>query len=55
MIRKAKRLNRDGARNEFKEMNIESIIRPAPGGIVAIEVTWDSDKVIRFSWCGPVS
>lgn len=48
MIRKAKKLNRDGVRSEFKEMNIESIIGSAPGGIVAIEVTWDSGKVIRF-------
>ena len=48
MIRKAKRLNRNVAGSEFKEMNIESIIGAAPGGIVAIEVTWDNGKVIRF-------
>jgi hypothetical protein len=48
MIRKAKKLSRDGAGSEFREVNIESMIVPVPGGIVAIEVTWDSGKVIRF-------
>ena len=48
MIRKAKKLSRDGAGSEFREVNIESMIGPVPGGIVAIEVTWDSGKVIRF-------
>ena len=48
MIRKAKKLSRDGAGSEFREVNIESMIGSAPGGIVAIEVAWDSGKVIRF-------
>ena len=48
MIKKAKRLARDGAAVDFKEVNIESILGAAPGAIVAIEVTWDSGKVIRF-------
>jgi hypothetical protein len=48
MIRKAKRLSREGAKSEFKEMNIESILGTPPGGISSIEVSWDSGKVIRF-------
>ena len=49
MIRKAKKLSRDGAGSEFREVNIESMIGgPTAGGIVAIEVSWDSGKVIRF-------
>ncbi len=48
MIKKAKQLTRDGAVSDFKEVNIESILGQAPGGIVAIEVTWDSGKIIRF-------
>lgn len=48
LIRKAKRLSREGAGGDFKEMNIESILGPPPGAIVAIEVTWDNGKVIRF-------
>jgi hypothetical protein len=48
LIRKAKKLSREGAGGDFKEMNIESILGPAPGPIVAIEVTWDNGKVIRF-------
>ena len=48
MIRKAKKLSRDGAGSEFKEVNIESMLEPVPGAIVGIEVTWDNGKVIRF-------
>lgn len=48
LIKKAKKLTRSGARSEFKEIHLESMIGPNPGGIVAIEVTWDSGKVIRF-------
>src|SRR5262249_17527577 len=48
MIKKAKKLNRSGARSEFKEIQLESIVGGTPGSIVAIEVTWDSGKVIRF-------
>lgn len=48
MIKKAKKLSRNGAGGDFKEINFESIVGPNPGGIVAIEVTWDSGKVIRF-------
>ena len=48
MIKKAKKLSRNGAGGEFKEINFESMVGPGPGGIVAIEVTWDSGKVIRF-------
>lgn len=48
MIRKAKRLSRDGAGSEFKEMNIESILGLPPGGSNGIEVTWEHGKVIRF-------
>lgn len=48
LIRKAKKLSRDGAGGEFKEVNIASILGPAPSTIVAIEVTWDNGKVIRF-------
>ena len=48
MIKKAKKLSRNGAGGEFKEINIESMLGPSPGGIVGIEVTWDSGKVIRF-------
>lgn len=48
MIKKAKKLSRDGAGGEFKEMSIESVLGPLPGGIIAIEVTWDNGKVIRF-------
>jgi hypothetical protein len=48
MIRKAKKLSRAGAGSEFREVNIESMMGPVAGGIVGIEVTWDSGKVIRF-------
>jgi hypothetical protein len=48
MIKKAKQLARENATSEFKEVNIESILGQTPGTIVAIEVTWDSGKVIRF-------
>lgn len=48
MIGKAKKLSREGAGGDFKEMNIESILGPTPGAIVAIEVSWDNGKVIRF-------
>ena len=48
MMRKAKKLSRDGATSEFKEVNIESMLGPAPGAIIGIEVTWDNGKVIRF-------
>ena len=48
MIKKAKKLTRSGAKSEFREINIESVLGPAPGGIVAIEVSWESGKVIRF-------
>ena len=33
MIKKAKKLSREGAGGEFKEMNIESILGPVPGVI----------------------
>jgi hypothetical protein len=48
MIRKAKKLSRDGASSDFKEVNIESILGAPSGVIVAIEVIWDNGKVIRF-------
>jgi hypothetical protein len=48
MIKKAKKLSREGSGSEFKEVNIESILGSPPGAIVAIEVTWDNGKVIRF-------
>lgn len=48
MIRKAKKLSREGALSDFKEVNIESMLGSAPGAIVAIEVTWDNGKIIRF-------
>lgn len=48
IIKKAKRLSRDGSSSEFREVNVESILGPSSGGIVAIEVTWDNGKVIRF-------
>lgn len=48
MIKKAKKLSRNGAGGDFKEINFESFVGPNPGGIVAIEVSWDSGKVIRF-------
>jgi hypothetical protein len=48
MIKKAKQLTRDGVVSDFKEVNIESILGQTPGGIVAIEVMWDSGKIIRF-------
>jgi hypothetical protein len=48
LIKKAKRITRDGAKSEFKEISLESVLGPAPGAIVAIEVTWDSGKIIRF-------
>ena len=48
LIKKAKKLSRNGAGSEFKEVNLEAMLGSTPGGIVAIEVTWDSGKVIRF-------
>lgn len=47
MIKKAKKLSRNGVGGEFKEINFESIVGPS-SGVVAIEVSWDSGKVIRF-------
>jgi hypothetical protein len=48
MIKKAKKLSREGAMSDFKEVNIESMLGPSPSAIVGIEVTWDNGKVIRF-------
>src|SRR5690348_13464173 len=48
MIRKAKRLSREGAGSEFRELNVQSMLGHSPGGTIGIEVTWDSGKVIRF-------
>jgi hypothetical protein len=48
MIKKAKKLSREGAVSDFKEVNIESVLGGGSGTIVAIEVTWDNGKVIRF-------
>lgn len=48
MVKNAKKISRNGVGGEFKELNIESMIGAPPGGIVAIEVTWDTGKVIRF-------
>jgi hypothetical protein len=48
IIRKAKKLSREAAESDFKEVNIESVLGPLLGMIAAIEVTWDNDKIIRF-------
>jgi hypothetical protein len=48
MIKKAKKLSRAGTVSDFKEVNIESILGGPSGTIVAIEVTWDNGKIIRF-------
>ena len=48
IIGKAKKLSREGAGGEFKEMSMESILGPPQGSGLAIEVAWDSNKIIRF-------
>ncbi len=49
MIRKAKKLSRNGSTSAFKEMHLESIIGAPVSGSSPIEITWEQGKVIRFS------
>lgn len=48
LIKKAKRLSREGAGNEFREINPETILGPPSREVTGIEITWDTGKVIRF-------
>ena len=48
IIGKAKKLSREGAGGDFKEMSVESILGPRQDPGMVIEVAWDGGKVIRF-------
>ncbi len=46
MIKKAKKLSKQGVMGDFKEIKLDSLVSATPG--YAMELCWDSGRVIRF-------
>jgi hypothetical protein len=49
VIKKGKKLTRNGVSGEFKELKLDSLIGTPSSMVGPIEVSWDKGKTIRFS------